>query len=682
MSEASAMRDRQSLAGTVQPCGALLILDADAGRLLQASANLEAIIGVPVETALGEGPVAVLGRELARRLRRELQGRQRLPGALSIKRKVAGRLRSLQLDARRSGERVLVEIEPLNRTGNRRLLATVNRWLSRFAEAGHPEELLEALAAGVADLTGHDRVLVCAFDGQGHGAVLAEQCAPGVPSMGGMRFPASDFPPHMRSLYDRVALRSVPDVRAAAVPLVPGQDPLTAAAPRLEGSLLRAISVEQQRYLEGMGVAALLSLAMQGDTGLWGLVLCHGMTPHPVSPAVRDAALSLVQMATQRLFLLRARSEVRFLQRVQDSRELLGSDLPAPDTLLAHHAEEWLALFQARGVALMMPSLESCAGQVPDTAGLRQLVGRLEASHRHPGPWSTEALGDEPLTADLDMGEACGLLAVPFPVGQARRGWMLLFRPEQREIHSWAGLPGSGQRAEAPEDVPLLGRLFSEWQEEIRGRSATWERIERLAAMDLAEDLAVMASAEEIQRLYASLRQEQQALAQANRRLERLAHHDPLTQVWNRYRIEQAMDVELSAAERYGRPLALLLFDIDHFKQVNDTHGHELGDRVLSTLSRQVEEALRDTDFLGRWGGEEFIVLATSSDLEAGLGLAERLRRRIAAMEVPGLPVQVTASIGVAAWRPGDTRKSLLARADAAMYRGKQEGRNRVEAEG
>lgn len=90
---------------------------------------------------------------------------------------------------------------------------------------------------------------------------------------------------------------------------------------------------------------------------------------------------------------------------------------------------------------------------------------------------------------------------------------------------------------------------------------------------------------------------------------------------------------------------------------------------------------LRSCDHLGRWGGEEFVVLATSSDLDAGLGLAERLRRCIAELEIPGLSGQVTASIGVSTWRPGDTRQRLIARADAAMYRAKQGGRNRVEAE-
>ncbi|MBS9403416.1 diguanylate cyclase [Halomonas sp. TRM85114] len=661
-----------------QPSGCVLILDADASRVLQTSANLPEILGVSVDAALAEGPGRLLGHDLARRLRRELQGRQRLPGALSIKRRVAGGLRSLQLDARRSGDRVLVEIEPLIRQGKRRLLATLNAWLMRLAAADHPDELLDSLVAGVADLTGHDRVLVCGFDANGHGAVVAERCAPGVPSFIGMRFPASDFPPHMRE-------RS--DVRAAAVPLIPALDPCRQTRADLSTSLLRSISPEQQRYLTGMGVASLLSIGMHGDGGLWGLVLCHGMAPHALSPAVRDAALGLVQMATQRLFLLRARSEARFLQRVQESRALLDAELSVPDTLLRRHGDNWLELFSAQGLVLVMPEGNGQLGQVPRTASLALLVERLETTHHRPGPWVSQALGHEPLTSDLALDGACGLLAVAFSLGEWRRGWLLLFRPEQRETYAWVGLPDSGLEAACPgEALPdeqnLLGRLFSQWQEEISGHSAAWERIERLAARDLAEQLAVVASAQEINRLYCSLRQEQQALAEANRRLEHLAHHDALTRVWNRYRIEQAMDAELTAAERCSRPMAVLLFDIDHFKRINDDHDHEMGDRVLTMLAREVESTLRGCDYLGRWGGEEFVVLATSSDLDAGLGLAERLKQRIGAMAIPGLPCRITASFGVAAWRRDDTRKSLLSRADDAMYRAKEAGRDRLEAQG
>jgi len=119
-----------------------------------------------------------------------------------------------------------------------------------------------------------------------------------------------------------------------------------------------------------------------------------------------------------------------------------------------------------------------------------------------------------------------------------------------------------------------------------------------------------------------------------------------------------------------------LLFDIDHFKQFNDQHGHEAGDRVLKTLATTVESCLRAGDRFGRWGGEEFLIL-TGIDPKGAELLAERLRRKVEEIDLGDLG-QVTISIGVASYHPGDNRKQLVARADQAMYQAKSEGRNRV----
>jgi len=123
----------------------------------------------------------------------------------------------------------------------------------------------------------------------------------------------------------------------------------------------------------------------------------------------------------------------------------------------------------------------------------------------------------------------------------------------------------------------------------------------------------------------------------------------------------------------------LLLFDVDNFKQINDAHGHSVGDDVLVALARLVESSLRGCDHLGRWGGEEFIVLATHSDVDAATGLAERLRSLVEELRIEGVEQTVTVSIGVAVWQPGDSCKTLISRADDAMYRAKHGGRNRVE---
>jgi diguanylate cyclase (GGDEF)-like protein len=258
-------------------------------------------------------------------------------------------------------------------------------------------------------------------------------------------------------------------------------------------------------------------------------------------------------------------------------------------------------------------------------------------------------------------------------MNSTQRAWLLFFRPEQVETLYWAMQP-----AATPQPLVVAASSLA-WHEEVVGKSEAWQRVERLAAVDLGEDLTLAISAYEISSLNMHLERERQALAEANQRLEQLAHFDPLTHVWNRYRIEEAINAELVAAKRYAAAFALLLFDVDNFKQINDTHGHSVGDDVLVALARLVEGSLRGCDRLGRWGGEEFIVLATHSDVDAAMGLAERLRSLVAELSIAGLEQSITVSIGVAVWQPGDSCKTLISRADDAMYRAKHGGRNRVE---
>lgn len=162
-----------------------------------------------------------------------------------------------------------------------------------------------------------------------------------------------------------------------------------------------------------------------------------------------------------------------------------------------------------------------------------------------------------------------------------------------------------------------------------------------------------------------------------NAELQRLADSDPLTGIANRRRFCERAAEELRRARRFRDPLALLMIDADHFKQINDTWGHEVGDTVLRGMADTIVVALRDVDIFGRLGGEEFAVLLPKTDVQAALGVAERLRAAVASMAVvPNL--HITASIGVTVVCDGDDFNTLLNRADQAMYQAKQAGRNRV----
>lgn len=156
--------------------------------------------------------------------------------------------------------------------------------------------------------------------------------------------------------------------------------------------------------------------------------------------------------------------------------------------------------------------------------------------------------------------------------------------------------------------------------------------------------------------------------------LERQATRDHLTGAFNRRAFDAALRHAIEQAELDDEPFTLLLFDIDHFKQVNDRHGHDVGDAILKRLAERVANTLRTTDILCRWGGEEFTILLPDTRLKGANVFAERLRHQIQEARLNGLAV--TISTGIAQYRAGDSTDTLLARADAALYRAKKAGRN------
>ena len=167
------------------------------------------------------------------------------------------------------------------------------------------------------------------------------------------------------------------------------------------------------------------------------------------------------------------------------------------------------------------------------------------------------------------------------------------------------------------------------------------------------------------------------ALSEANRARE-LASTDPLTGLANRRRIMAALDQIVLHSHRFGEPLSLVIFDIDHFKSVNDTYGHPQGDRVLQRLAEIAARQAREIDLVGRVGGEEFVWIIPGADEGFARIMAERLRQAIAAGSAVGRVPAVTASFGFAELMRNDTALTLFARADKALYEAKESGRNRV----
>ena len=165
---------------------------------------------------------------------------------------------------------------------------------------------------------------------------------------------------------------------------------------------------------------------------------------------------------------------------------------------------------------------------------------------------------------------------------------------------------------------------------------------------------------------------------QANEtKIRELMLTDWLTGVANRRHLDERLKCELVRCQRYGGHLSIVMADLDHFKQVNDTHGHDAGDTVISVFANIISDTVRNTDFVSRYGGEEFLIILPETNEDGALQLTERIRTLLAGRRIPPLPIPVTASFGITSANPTDNLDSLLRRADQALYQAKESGRNR-----
>ena len=160
--------------------------------------------------------------------------------------------------------------------------------------------------------------------------------------------------------------------------------------------------------------------------------------------------------------------------------------------------------------------------------------------------------------------------------------------------------------------------------------------------------------------------------------LAKLAHTDPLTGLMNRRQFRLLADQEFTRAARTHQQLLMMMLDIDHFKRVNDTYGHDVGDQALIAIAEVLKNGIRDMDILARWGGEEFLVLLPETDLNGAMPIAERIRQQVGQIKLPKIPEGLTISIGLCEAEPDMELKTVINLADQALYQAKASGRNRI----
>lgn len=677
-------REPLQIPGAIQEFGVLLCLDPDLQAVQQVSNNVAELLNRSVESCLRATGPQLLGKLLVDQLRAALHGHDKMNGAFIAVLGLRKKQKRVYVTAYRSGRGVVVELEPAEAEPvavlpERYQLPAVNDWLDVITRSQSPTELLDNLVGAIEFFTAYDRVLVYKFDSDFNGVVVAESRADFLPPLLGHHFPARDMPPAARTMYQYNAVRVIADSHGAPIPLVPQNNPETNLPLDLSLGALRAVSPVHQQYLQNMEVGSEVSIAIFSDTDLWGMVSCHSQTPKLMPLSVRESAAALTQIASQRLFLLHAQAEVQYRREIQSHRESFVARInnESPDALLRDLAAVWRDLFNACGFAFSHRGSLFLEGKTPTPEDINSLTDWLNTQKSGLALWASSSLSNSGYRGNVDMSCGCGVLAMPVTNDPTDKSWLLFFRPEQKRTINWSGMPEGTIADEGSQPRPSSRRSFATWQEVVEGVSEPWQPVEQLAIRDLGNDLMVGILAHEITRLNTDLQTKQEALSEANERLQHLALTDPLTGTGNRQKAQNEIDAALNNAQRHGSIFSLLLFDIDKFKDLNDTYGHNLGDQVLKRMVQRVSECLREPDTLGRWGGEEFIVLMPSTDCAGAQILAQRLLKQVEATDF-GLEETVTVSIGVACWRPEDDRTALVARADAAMYEAKESGRNRV----
>jgi chemotaxis family two-component system sensor kinase Cph1 len=631
--------------GAIQPHGVLVAFRVDSTAIRQVSSNCAQVFALPPEGILGQTMTELLGADTIRLVRDVLDSRT--PAINPILVSLDGRDHNLivhQLD-----DLVLAEFEPAAAPHLRHSSATMFGALHRLARATSAEQLWAMVAREVRLLTGFDHTMVYHFHADGHGEIVAEERLDGTDRYLGLHFPASDIPAQARDLYVTKLSRMIADTSGAVAKLLSIDDTGDLDLSQAE---LRSVSPYHLEFMRNMGQASTFSLSLVNNGALIGMITsAHGTTRVLDFDLRRGLEILATQVALQLASFVTVNALIDRM-RVRSIRGTLVEQLAVSDDIssLLEGESTLLDLIAADGAMIALGGHAVTLGAVPPMESVGE-VNRLGAEMLSPIV-ATDALAlDYPLFSRM-LPDVAGLLLVPVGVDGDFVAW---FRGEQIREVRWLGDQSSANRP-----APLSPRSsFSAWSQTVTDTSHPWGDLPG-EARELSRDLTGV------------------MLRRAESQLAMVALHDALTGLPNRRLLSDRLDHSLAKYAR-GEELALLFVDIDHFKQVNDTYGHDQGDVLLQEVANRLVGATRAEDTVARIGGDEFIVLcdnttAEEADVVAGR-ILDALRRPI---RLGDEDISVTVSLGIAAANLTFGASELLREADHAMYRAKTGGRDRA----
>lgn len=633
----------------VQSCGALVAIDKRTKCICACSANTEEFAGKRPDELLGQDfralfqadqvPTLFLAADIAGQhfphvQRAQLNGRDAMLASHSV------------------GDRTVVEIETYQATPRQFEFADRITYLHALAETATAEAAAAVLMNSLALATQFDRVMLYKFLPEWHGEVIAERLKAGLHGYLGLRFPASDLPANARRLYLVNYQRLIADVNAGTSPVATSDG----KSIDLTYSQLRSVHPVHIQYLKNMGVEASFSVSVVAAGKLWGLVACHHLTPKNLSLESRQRCEEAARITGLHMSGLTA---LRLAERRAGFREALAEILgtlksqDGTKRALVHQLAKIKDIFLSQGILAHLGDQDFHAGVIPDDISLSTLRNWLEKFDRSTVAASrtiSPALATHPALVRF----ASGTLYIPL----SGQDYLLLMRPEQVETVNWAGKPQelSGAAADIGELSPRAS--FQTWSEQVKGASEPWDDAQ-IEAAERFRDMLI----EHLETL----------------QLESAALRDPLTGLANRLMFERALQEAIKLAIKNDSMAAVILMDLDKFKQVNDTLGHSAGDELLIEVGRRLTGLLRARDVVARLGGDEFGILqfdvkqTADADRTAERVLLEMRRPFL----IQGQSVEIGASIGYSMCPiHAIEHRELEEVADVALYQGKRAGRN------
>jgi diguanylate cyclase (GGDEF)-like protein len=637
--------------GHIQPHGILLATAPGSDRITHVSANIEASAGLSAEKVLGRDLADVLGAPAVETFTAALlSGRHSPSSVFSFSLPLPLRPERSVMVHRHLG-RTLVELEEAA-DENRLSVGITQGVISSLSDADSVESLCEVAAETLRRLTGYDRVLIYRFDPEGHGSVITEEKAEDLEPFLDLRYPASDIPRQARRLYVQQRVRVISDIlyapqRLIAASAATGEVDMTFCA-------LRGVSPVHLEYMRNMGVQATMAISLLRDSELWGMIVCHHRRPLRSDPSLRSLCALIGQLMS--VLLHRATDAASLAERLKRHEIIAGLQrhLETADNVaaaLSAQGPQVLGLMGADGAVINIGGRRFCVGVTPPLEAAAGVMSALRRAHGEDIVALADAARPDGVATGL-ADTASGVLMMP--IQNNPDDAIAWFRPEQPHTVRWGGDPRKPTTPGAAPGTLSPRTSFSAWSERVRGQSQPWTTADVEAAHDLRR--AVTGA----------------LLWQAEAQLAHLSAYDPLTTLANRRTLKSLMD-QCAVAGKHTRA-AMLFFDLDRFKVINDALGHGAGDHVLVEVAVRLRRLTPPDAVAGRLGGDEFVVFWP------GAGQAEAESLAAAILQAMGEPfvyrdqtLRVTASIGIA-WADIGGLDRLMQEADEAMYAAKRQG--------